>query len=78
MEKIVVNVSSYNRINSLLNTLTSIYDQCHEINVCLNDYNGEIPEFLLSPKINLTFTDNSPRTFKKKLLLFRTSTWIFF
>jgi len=59
MEKIVVNVSSYNRINSLLNTLTSIYDQCHEINVCLNDYNGEIPEFLLSPKINLTFTDNS-------------------
>jgi len=59
MEKIVVNISSYNRINSLLNTLTSIYNQCDEINVCLNDYNGEIPEFLLSPKINLTFTDNS-------------------
>jgi glycosyltransferase involved in cell wall biosynthesis len=59
MEKVVVNIASYNRINSLINTLTSIYEQCDEINVCLNDYTGEIPEFLLSPKINLTFTDNS-------------------
>lgn len=58
-DKIIVNVSSYQRINSLIESLKSIYDQCDEINVCLNNHSGDIPNFLFSPKINLTFTDNS-------------------
>ena len=59
MDKIIVNVASYNRIDSLIKSLTSIYNQCDEINVCLNDYKGSIPDFLYSPKINLINTDNS-------------------
>lgn len=59
MDKRIVNISSYNRIDSLIKTLKSIYDQCDEINVCLNSHTGDIPEFLYSPKIKLTFTDNS-------------------
>ena len=59
MDKRIVNVASYNRIDSLIVSLKSIYDQCDKINVCLNNHTGAIPEFLFSPKINLTFTDNS-------------------
>ena len=58
-EKKIVNVASYQRIDSLIISLKSIYNQCDEINVCLNNHTGVIPEFLFSPKINLTFTDNS-------------------
>lgn len=58
-EKIIVNVSSYERIDSLILSLESIYDQCDIINVCLNNHYGDIPSYLLNPKINLTFTDNS-------------------
>ena len=58
-EKIIVNVSSYERIDSLILSLESIYDQCDIINVCLNNHYGDIPSYLLDPKINLTFTDNS-------------------
>jgi glycosyltransferase involved in cell wall biosynthesis len=59
MEKRIVNVASYNRINSLVRTLMSIYDQCDEINVCLNNHVGEIPPILYEEKVNLYFTDNS-------------------
>jgi len=58
-EKTIVNVASYNRIGSLVNTINSIYDQCDEINIFLNDHIGEIPEKLLDSKINLFFSDNS-------------------
>ena len=59
-EKIIVNVASYRRTDSLIKTLKSIIDQCDEINIALNDhYNQEIPEFLLNDKINIYFTDNS-------------------
>lgn len=58
-EKIIVNVASYQRTDSLILTLKSIYNQCDKINVCLNNHIGEIPEFLFLPKINLTFTDNT-------------------
>jgi glycosyltransferase involved in cell wall biosynthesis len=37
----------------------SIYDQCDEINVCLNNHIGEIPPILYKEKVNLYFTDNS-------------------
>ena len=59
MEKRIVNVASYNRIHSLVRSLMSIYDQCDEINVCLNNYVGEIPPILYKEKVNLYFTDNS-------------------
>jgi glycosyltransferase involved in cell wall biosynthesis len=59
MDRRIVNVASYNRVDSLIISLKSIYDQCDEINVCLNDHKGVIPDFLQQPKINLTMTDNS-------------------
>lgn len=59
MDLRIVNIASYNRIDSLIKSLKSIYNQCDVINVCLNSHNGDIPEFLYSPKINLTFTNNS-------------------
>jgi len=59
MEKRIVNVASYNRIHSLVRSLMSIYDQCDEINVCLNNHIGEIPPILYKEKVNLYFTDNS-------------------
>ena len=59
-ERIVVNVASYKRTESLIRTLESIINQCDEINVALNDhYMEEIPDFLHHKKINLFFTDNS-------------------
>lgn len=59
-EKIIVNVASYKRTESLIESLKSIIDQCDEINVVLNDhYTQEIPSFLYHQKINLFLTDNS-------------------
>jgi hypothetical protein len=58
-EKTIINVASYNRIESLINTINSIYDQCDVINIFLNDHTGEIPKKLLDSKINLFFSDNS-------------------
>jgi glycosyltransferase involved in cell wall biosynthesis len=58
-KKVIVNVASYRRLDSLVRSLKSIYNQCDLINVCLNDYDGDMPDFLLSPKINLVLTDNS-------------------
>jgi len=59
-ERIIVNVASYKRTESLIRTLESIIDQCDEINVALNDhYMEEIPDFFYHKKINLFFTDNS-------------------
>jgi len=60
IERIIVNVASYKRTESLIRTLESIINQCDEINVALNDhYMEEIPDFLHHNKINLFFTDNS-------------------
>ena len=69
MEKRIVNVASYNRIDSLVRSLESIYNQCDEINVCLNNHNGEIPEILYRDKVNLFFTDNSKGDAFKFLML---------
>ena len=69
MEKKIVNVASYNRINSLVKSIESIYDQCDEINICLNNHNGEIPDILYRDKINLFFTDNSKGDAFKFLML---------
>jgi len=69
MEKRIVNVASYNRIDSLVRSLESIYDQCDEINVCLNNHNGEIPDILYRDKVNLFFTDNSKGDAFKFLML---------
>ena len=57
-EKRIVSVASYKRIDSLVKTIESIYDQCDEINIFLNDHEGEIPPQFLDKKINLYFSDN--------------------
>ena len=59
MDKIIVNVSSFGRIDSLEKTIKSIYNQCDVINVALNDNHNNIPQFLYDTKINLFLTDNS-------------------
>jgi len=59
IEKIIVNVASYRRIESLVKTLESIIDQCDVVNVALNDFDGGLPSILYNDKINLFFTDNS-------------------
>ena len=59
IEKIIVNVASYRRIESLVKTLESIIDQCDVVNVALNDFEGGLPSILYNDKINLFFTDNS-------------------
>lgn len=59
-DKVIINVASYGRVDSLIKTLESIINQCDVINVALNDhYDKEIPLFLYNPKINIFFTDNS-------------------
>jgi hypothetical protein len=58
-ETIIVNVASYNRIDSLVKSLESIIDQCDIINVSLNSHEGDIPEILYDDKINLILSDNS-------------------
>jgi len=55
----IVNVASYNRIESLVKSLESIIDQCDVINVTLNSHDGDIPEILYHDKINLMLSDNS-------------------
>jgi len=55
----IVNVASYNRIDSLVKSLESIIDQCDVINVSLNSHDGDIPEILYHDKVNLMLSDNS-------------------
>jgi hypothetical protein len=57
-ERRIISVASYKRIDSLVKTIKSIYDQCDEINIFLNDHEGEIPPQFLDKKINLYFSDN--------------------
>jgi glycosyltransferase involved in cell wall biosynthesis len=57
MDKVICNVSSYNRPETLIKTIDSIYNQCDVINVALNSYD-EIPIELYDKKINLLITDN--------------------
>lgn len=57
MDKIIYNISSYNRLNSLIKTIDSIYHQSDIINVVLNNYD-EIPIELYDKKINLLIGDN--------------------
>lgn len=59
IEKRIINVASYRRTDSLVKTLESIIDQCDEINVALNDFQGGLPAILYHDKVNLYFTDNS-------------------
>ncbi len=57
MEKIIFNISSFKRPNSLIRTVESIYNQCDTINIFLNNYE-EIPVELYDNKINLFISDN--------------------
>jgi len=57
MNKIIYNIASYKRCDTLIKTIQSIYNQCDIINVALNDYD-EIPVELYDKKINLFITDN--------------------
>lgn len=54
----IFNVASYNRKDSLLKTIDSIYKQADVINVILNLYN-ETPNELIDNKINIFNKDNS-------------------
>ena len=58
-ERRIVNVASYKRTESLVKTLESIIDQCDEVNVALNDFEGGLPPILYHEKVNVYFTDNS-------------------
>ena len=58
-ERRIVNVASYRRTESLVKTLESIINQCDEVNVTLNDFEGGLPPILYDDKVNLYFTDNS-------------------
>ena len=57
MDKIIYNIASYKREDTLIKTIESIYNQCDIINVALNDYNN-IPVELYDKKINLFISDN--------------------
>jgi glycosyltransferase involved in cell wall biosynthesis len=57
MDKIIYNVASHKRPDTLIKTIESIYNQSDIINVFLNDY-SEIPVELYDKKINLFITDN--------------------
>lgn len=57
MDKIIYNIASYKRADTLINTINSIYNQCDIINLTLNDYD-EIPVELFDKKINLFISDN--------------------
>ena len=57
MEKIIFNISSFNRPNSLIKSIESIYNQCDIINVFLNNYE-DIPVELYDSKINLFIFEN--------------------
>jgi len=58
-ERRIANVASYRRTESLVKTLESIINQCDEVNVALNDFEGGLPPILYDDKVNLYFTDNS-------------------
>lgn len=57
MDKVIYNVASYKRGDTLIKTIESIYNQSDIINVALNDYT-EIPPELYDKKINLFISDN--------------------
>jgi hypothetical protein len=54
----IFNVATYNRKDSLLKTIESIYNQADTINIALNLY-SEVPKELIDNKINIFNTDNS-------------------
>lgn len=57
MDKIIYNIASYKRGDTLVKTIESIYNQCDIINIALNDYD-EIPVELYDKKINIFLGDN--------------------
>jgi glycosyltransferase involved in cell wall biosynthesis len=57
MDKIIYNIASYKRGDTLIKTIQSIYNQCDIINVTLNNYD-EIPVELYDKKINIFIGDN--------------------
>lgn len=56
-DKIIYNISSFNRPKTLIKTIESIYKQCDLINVVLNNYD-EIPVELYDNKIKIFIGDN--------------------
>lgn len=58
-ERKIVNIASYNRVDSLIKTLESIIDQCDVINLTLNSFDGDLHDIFYHEKVNLIFSDNS-------------------
>lgn len=61
MDKIIYNIATYRRRDSISKTIESIYNQCDIINLSVNDYHiyDDIPDIFYDKKINLIITDNS-------------------
>jgi hypothetical protein len=57
MDKKIYNISSFNRKETLLKTIDSIFDQSDIINISLNSYES-IPVELYDKKIRIFITDN--------------------
>jgi hypothetical protein len=57
MDKIIYSVASYNRPDSLIKSIDSIYYQADEIFVTLNEY-SDIPVELYDPKIKILISNN--------------------
>jgi len=57
MDKKIFNISSFNRKETLLKTIDSIFDQSDIINISLNSYES-IPVELYDKKIRIFITDN--------------------
>ena len=57
-DKIIVNVSSFNRKETLIKSVMSIYNQCDVINVYLNGYDSVPKELSNDTKIKIFRTNN--------------------
>lgn len=52
------NIASYKRNHQLLKTIHSVINQVDELNIFLNDFEGDLDEIFFNEKVNLFFTNN--------------------
>ena len=76
MDKKIYNISSFNRKETLLKTIDSIFDQSDVINISLNSYD-DIPIELYDKKIKIFITDNEKGDAYKFINLERSNGYYF-
>lgn len=76
MNKKIYNISSFNRKETLLKTIDSIFDQSDVINISLNSYD-DIPIELYDKKIKIFITDNEKGDAYKFINLERSNGYYF-